>query len=100
MPFTVLLGGALYLFYDLLRSLQLRVTAAIGHIQAAFLMFFLFFLTLVALYFLLLAWPVGYLLETFADKEMAMDYRRWSLDLAAVQALISWAWAAFRRSLV
>ncbi len=100
LPFTAFLGAGLYFIPDSLWRLQIRIEAALGRIHAAFLMFFLFFLAVVSLHFLLLAVPMGFLLKTFDSANLALDYRRWSLDLAAVQALVFWVWAVCRRARV
>jgi hypothetical protein len=97
LPFTALLGAGLYFFSDLLWRLQVRVADAVGRIHAAFLSFFLILLTVIILHFLLLALPMGFLLKTFAVGSLALDYRRWSLDLAAIQSLVFWTWAIYRR---
>jgi cellulose synthase/poly-beta-1,6-N-acetylglucosamine synthase-like glycosyltransferase len=97
LPFTALLSAGLYAFSGLLWRLQVRMTDTIGRIYAAFLLFFLFLLTVVILYFLLLVWPVGFLLKNFADGSLALDYQRWSLDLAVVQSLVFWTWAVSRK---
>lgn len=97
LPFTALLGATLYFFSDYLWRLQVRVVAVAGRIQAAFLLFFLVLLTILILYFLLLAWPMGFLLKTFDEGSLVLEYRRWSLDLAAVQSMIIWAWSVCRR---
>jgi cellulose synthase/poly-beta-1,6-N-acetylglucosamine synthase-like glycosyltransferase len=97
LPFTAILGAGLYSLSDLLWRLQVRMTDTIGRIYAVFLLFFLFLLTMVILYFLLLVWPVGFLLKNFADGSLALDYQRWSLDLAVVQSLVFWTWSVSRK---
>jgi len=97
LPFTAILGAVLYFFSDLLCRLQARMAGGIGRVQAAFLSFFLILLAVVIVYYLFLALPMGFLLKTFADGSLALDYRRWSLDLAALQSLVFWAWAVCRR---
>jgi hypothetical protein len=97
LPFTALLGAGLYSLSDLLWRLQVRTADTTGRIYAAFLLFFLFLLILVILYFILLVWPVGFLLKNFADGSLALDYQRWGLDLAVVQSLVFWIWSVSRK---
>ena len=97
LPFTVLLGVGLSFTSSSLSRLQVRMAGAIGRVNAAFLLFFLFILSMVILYFLLLVMPMGYFLKTFANGSLATDYQRLVLDLAALQSLLFWGWAVSRR---
>jgi hypothetical protein len=98
LPFTVLLGTAVYYFSDLLWRLQVRLSTAVGRINATFMSFFIILLTMVILYFFLLILPMGFLLASFTDGSLVLDYRRWILDLAAVQSLALWACSVARQS--
>lgn len=61
-----------------------------GRVHAIFLLFFLYLPVFVALYYVILAYPLGLALSRYASPVLADDYRRWILDIAAVVSMGSW----------
>ncbi len=97
-PSLVLLGGVILFYSRLLMHLQRTLAVAAGRLNTAFLLFFLCLVGFVILYFTLLAWPMGKIIVAWAQDSQAVEYRRWSLDLAALHSLLFWVWVTFRTS--
>jgi hypothetical protein len=97
LPLLAPLAAGLFCFCGWLWNLQNRLVGSAGRLPAAFVLFLLFFLGVVILYYLLLALPLGLALKVFSGPAPAVDYRRWSLDLAAAHSLIFLGWTLFRR---
>lgn len=95
---TLVLGVVLHFALGQVDRLWGWLVGRAGRLQAAFLLFFVYLPIFVALFFLVLAYPLGLALEHYASPEMAGDYRRWILDVAAVMAMIAWG-AMIRRKL-
>lgn len=87
---TLILGVALHFGLGLVDRLWGWLVSRAGRLHASFLLFFVYLPTFVALYFVILAYPMGLLLSRYASPELAADYRRWILDVAAVAAMIAW----------
>ena len=87
---TLLLGTVLHFGLGYLAGLWVWLVARIGRLQAAFLLFFIYLPFFVALFYALLAYPIGVALARYASPELAADFRRWVLDVAAVVAIITW----------
>lgn len=87
---TLIMGVALHFGLAYVDRMWEWVVSKAGKLQAAFLLFFVYLPTFVALYFLFLAYPMGLALSQYASPELAADYRRWILDSAAVAAMIAW----------
>lgn len=90
LPPALVLGVALHLGLGYIDNLWGWLVPRAGRLQAAFLLFFVYLPFFVALYFALLAYPMGYALSSYASPELAADYRRWVLDVSALMALIVW----------
>ncbi len=90
LPPAILLGIALHFGLGYVDSLWGWLVSRAGRLQAAFLLFFVYLPFFVALYFVLLAYPMGLALSRYASPELAADYRRWVLDVSALVALIVW----------
>lgn len=90
MPPTLVLGVALYFGLAYVDRLWGWLVGRAGRLQAAFLVFFVYLPTFVALYFIVLAYPMGLVLSRYTSPELAADYRRWILDVSAVAAMIAW----------
>ena len=87
---TLILGGILYFWLAYVDRFCGWLAARVGRLQAAFLLFFVYLPTFVALYFLFLAYPLGLALNSYASPELATDYQRWILDVSALAAMIAW----------
>jgi hypothetical protein len=87
---TVILGVALHFGLAYVDRLWGWLVGRAGRLQAAFLLFFVYLPTFVALYFLILAYPMGLALGRYSSPELAADYHRWILDVSAVAAMIAW----------
>lgn len=94
---TLILGVALHFWLAYVDRLCGWLAVRVGRLQAAFLLFFVYLPTFVALYFLILAYPLGFALNTYASPELAADYRRWILDVSALAAMIAWGRLIRRR---
>lgn len=87
---TLVLGAALYFGLAYVDRLWGWLVCRAGRLQAAFLLFFVYLPIFVALYFLILAYPMGLALSRYSSKELAADYHRWILDVSALAAMIAW----------
>lgn len=95
---TLVLGVALHFGLAYVDRLWVWLAGRAGRLQAAFFLFFVYLPTFVALYFLLLAYPMGLVLSRYSSSELATDYRRWILDVSAVAAMIAWGRLIARKS--
>ena len=98
LPSALLLGLLLHFLLALADRLWDWSVNRSGLLNAAFLLFFLCLPSFVVLFYLVLAYPLGLALTIYAPPEMAVDYRRWILDVAAVSALGAWGRLVFRKS--
>jgi len=87
---ALVLGVVLHFWLGYVERLWGWVVSRAGRLQAAFLLFFVYLPTFVALYFVILVYPMGLALTHYASPELASDYQRWVLDMAAVVAMIAW----------
>jgi hypothetical protein len=94
---TLILGFALHFWLAYVDRLWGWLVRKGGRLQAAFVLFFLYLPTFVALYFLLLAYPMGLALSNYSSPELAADYRRWILDVSAVASMIAWGRLIYRQ---
>lgn len=87
---TLILGVVLHFWLGFVDRLWGRLVNRAGRLHASFILFFVCLPTFVALYFIILAYPMGLVLSRYVTPELATDYRRWILDVAAVAAMIAW----------
>jgi len=98
LPSALLLGLLLHFMLGLADRFWDRSVSRSGHLHTAFLLFFLYLPAFVGLFYLVLAFPLGLALSRYAaPPELAVDYRRWIMDVAAVSALGAWGRLVFRK---
>lgn len=97
LPSALLLGLLLHFMLALADRLWDWSVSRSGILHAAFLLFFLYLPSFVVLFYLILAYPLGLALSIYAPPELAVDYRRWILDVAAVSALGAWVRLVMRK---
>ncbi len=95
LPSALVLGLLLHFMRALVARLWDWSLRRYGHLHAAFLFFFLYLPGFVLLFYLVLAYPLGLAISIYAPPELAADYRRWVLDVAAVSALGAWGRLVF-----
>lgn len=96
-PSAMLLGAVLHFMIGPANRLWNWSVRRSGPLHAAFLLFFLYLPCFVGLFFIFLAYPLGIALTLYAPPELAADYQRWILDVAAVSALGGWGRLVFRK---
>jgi len=97
LPSALILGLLLHFVLGFAERIWDWSVGRSGHLHAAFFLFFLCLPIFVVLFYVVLAYPMGRLLSIYATPELAADYRRWVLDLAAVAALSSWGNLVYRK---
>ena len=87
------MGGVFIIVHPILgycSSLHTWMRNRTGQLHASFLMFFVYLPLIVFVFFALLAFPLGLVLERYASSGLATDYRRWALDMGSGVALVVW----------
>lgn len=97
LPSALLLGFLLHFLLGIADRYWDRLVSRSGNLHTAFLLFFLYLPVFVVLFYFILAYPLGMVLTSHALPELADDYRRWILDMAAVSALVAWGRLVFRK---
>ena len=97
MLLALVLGVLLYLLLGCGDRLWNWSVGRSGRLHAAFLLFFMYIPIFVGLCLVILAYPLGLVISSYASPGLAADYRRWVLDVAAVSAMIAWGRLIFRK---
>ena len=79
-------------------GLYRMVQNKIGRLQTGFLAFFAYLLGVVFIFLMLLGYPMNLVFSWLELEELAHHYRRWSVNLGIVAAIILWLRCSLQKS--
>jgi hypothetical protein len=89
-PLSFVPGVLLFVFERYLQKLQNRLETSAGRVQAGFLILFAFLLGYIIISTLSFIYPMGFLIDLFANQMIRDQYGSWIINLAIVASLASW----------
>ena len=71
-------------------ALHMKALDRYGRIQSGFLAFFVFVLTGILVFLVILTYPIGFVAERVGDGHLVVHYARWMINLGIMVSLVCW----------